>query len=133
MSAQVGKPKATCPGYCCAAFHWPATITEMRARDQAGYMDGAQIRDMLIPLSPKQAKERYERFSGRKVPRGVFAWNNRGHHFTCKNWDEESRLCKVYETRPQMCKGYPYGNVCEHGCGFKGGTPIGELADADAT
>lgn len=124
MSAQVGKPKATCPGYCCAAFHWPRKIRDARKHAKE-VMDGEQIANMLIPLTPKEARERYERFSGRKVPRGIFTWKLRGHHFTCKNWDEGSRLCKIYDERPQMCKGYPYGKVCEHGCGFAGGTPLG--------
>lgn len=119
----MSRPESACPGYCCAAFFWPRTLAWMRKHSHT-MRDGEQIRDMLIPLTPKQAKERYERFAGRKVRRGVFAWKHRGHHFTCKNWDEESRLCKVYETRPQMCKGYPYGKLCEHGCGFEGGTPL---------
>lgn len=125
MVARVSRPESACPGYCCAAFFWPRTITEMRKLAHT-FMDGAQIRDMLIPLTPKEAKARYERFSGRKVPRGVFGWKHRGHFFTCKNWDEDSRLCKVYETRPSMCKGYPYGKPCEHGCGFSGGAPLGQ-------
>lgn len=91
-------------------------------------VDGAKIADMLIPLTPKQARERYERFSGKRPARGIFAWKSRGHHFTCRHWDEKSRLCKIYDERPQMCRGYPYGKLCEHGCGFKGGTPLGKKA-----
>lgn len=123
----MSRSKSTCPGYCCAAFNWPRTIRSAKKHAKE-VLDGEQIANMLIPLTPKQARERYEKFAGRKVPRGIFAWKDRGHHFTCKNWDEDSRLCKIYETRPQMCKGYPYGQVCQHGCGFKGGAPLGKPA-----
>lgn len=119
----MSRPESACPGYCCASFYWPRTISWMRKHAHR-MVDGAQIRDMLIPLTPKQARERYERFSGKAAPRETFRWKFRGHHFTCRNWDEESRLCKIYETRPQMCRGYPYGKLCEHGCGFAGGTPL---------
>lgn len=113
----------TCPGYCCAAFYWPRTVTYMRKH--AGQMyDGEQIRDMLIPLTPKEARERYEKFSGKTT--NAYVWKNRGHHFTCKNWDEETRLCKVYEDRPAMCRDYPYGQECQHGCGACGGLPTAE-------
>jgi len=114
-----------CPGWCCAAFYWPRTLADMKKHPDAGY-DGPQIRDMLVPLTPKEARERHERFSGKKV--AAFSWKHRGHHFTCKNWDEETRLCKVYETRPQMCRDYPYGQECQHGCGACGGIPSVERA-----
>ena len=33
--------------------------------------------------------------------------------FTCKNWNKETRLCMIYETRPQMCRDYPEpGKIC---------------------
>lgn len=110
----------TCPGHCCAAFHLPRTISEMR-KNPNRIFDGEQIADMIIPLTPKEARERYERFAGK--PTNAFPWKWRGHHFTCKNWDEETRLCRIYEDRPMMCRDYPYGQECQHGCGYCGGVP----------
>ena len=28
-------------------------------------------------------------------------------HYSCKHWDTETRLCRIYEQRPQMCRDYP--------------------------
>lgn len=37
--------------------------------------------------------------------------------FTCKHWDGATRLCTIYERRPQMCRDYPEpGKVCRF-CG----------------
>lgn len=121
MSKTEARKGVTCPGWCCAAFYWPRTISWMRKHADKTMWDGAQIRDMLIPLTPKQARERYERFSG--TPTRAYKWKHRGHFFTCKNWDEETRLCKIYEDRPAMCRDYPYGQECQHGCGACGGLP----------
>jgi Fe-S-cluster containining protein len=118
-----GGPERTCPGWCCAAFYWPTRLSDMR-RHPERYYDGSQIADMLIPLTPKEARKRYEKFSGRTT--GAYTWKHRGHWFTCKNWDEETRLCKIYEDRPQMCRDYPYGKECQHGCGLECGVPSEE-------
>jgi Fe-S-cluster containining protein len=113
-----------CPGLCCAAFYWPHTLTETRKRAAANRLtDGAQIADMLIPLTPKQAKERHVAFGG---THDWMKWKDRGHHFTCKNWDEDTRLCRIYEDRPTMCRDFPYGNDCPMGCGVCGGIPTSE-------
>lgn len=117
------RPEGACPGYCCAAFTYPRTLSQIR-RDPPAY-DGEMIADMLIPLTPKQARERYERFGG-PAERSGFRWKSRGHHFTCRHWDEETRLCTVYEDRPAMCRDYPYGQECQHGCGRVGGLPSEE-------
>jgi Fe-S-cluster containining protein len=75
------------------------------------------ITGMVIPLTPKEANERLERFGSAMR----FRWaDNRGHLFTCRHWDEQTRLCRVYERRPEMCRGYPYERPCEHGCDHRG-------------
>jgi len=33
-------------------------------------------------------------------------------HYTCKNFDVETRLCKIYEDRPEFCKEYPNRKKC---------------------
>ena len=52
---------AGCTGACCAAFYLPYTIRELRTRK---LQDGAFIADMVIRLSPKEARERSQRFGG---------------------------------------------------------------------
>lgn len=50
--------------------------------------------------------------------------------FTCKWWDVETRLCTVWENRPDMCRGYPNypghecphpdcDGDCDHGCTYR--------------
>jgi Fe-S-cluster containining protein len=103
-----------CTGACCAAFILDFTRQEYRTRDDI--LDGPFIADMLIPLSPKEARERAGRFGG-ALDR-TFPWKLRGHYFTCRHWDEQSRLCTVYEQRPTMCIRYPdEGAPCEAGEG----------------
>lgn len=36
--------------------------------------------------------------------------------YVCLNFDQESRKCKIYESRPEMCYDYPYLSKCEY-CG----------------
>lgn len=101
-----------CTGACCAAFHLDYTLRELR---RPGLQDGTFIADMVIPLSPKEARERSLRFGGNPRP---WPWKLRGHYFMCRHWDEETRLCTVYDQRPRMCSGYPYdGESCELGAG----------------
>lgn len=109
---------AECTGVCCAAFTWPRTISEVRKRERL-MLDGATIAGMLVPLTPKEAKERHVAFGGTQPER--FVWKRRGHYFTCRHWDEETRLCGIYDQRPAMCREYPYGKECDHGCGGCGG------------
>ena len=80
----------------------------------------AHLIDMLIPLTPKQASERHTEFGGTDDTR--FKWADRGHHYTCRHWDEETRLCTDYENRPPMCSNFPYGREdgCPFGCSHKG-------------
>jgi Fe-S-cluster containining protein len=101
-----------CTGACCAAFQLEYTLRELRTRK---LQDGAFIADMVIPLSPKEARERSLRFGGNLVP---WPWKQRGHYFACRHWDEQTRLCTVYDQRPRMCSGHPYdGEPCELGAG----------------
>jgi Fe-S-cluster containining protein len=119
-----------CSGACCAAFYIPHTIRAIRrgvsADGETRLEQAEQLADMLIPLTPKQARERSERFGGTNGER--FVWADRGHHFTCKHWDEESRLCTIYPDRPDMCRGYPYGDRCtyDENCECTG-SPIDDL------
>jgi Fe-S-cluster containining protein len=70
---------------------------------------------MLIPLSRRQALARSRRLGYPDPPK----WGKDYDLFTCKNWDEQTRLCGIYETRPNMCRDYPYeGRSCERGCGY---------------
>jgi Fe-S-cluster containining protein len=76
--------------------------------------DNAYIADMLISLTQGEADERSDRLGYARIePSPGQAL------FTCRHWDEETRLCGAYDTRPGMCSKYPYGSPCERGCGYE--------------
>ncbi|HYQ12165.1 MAG TPA: YkgJ family cysteine cluster protein [Solirubrobacterales bacterium] len=109
-----------CSGLCCAAFRIPETRASLRAAGKHGDEERAQIAEMVIPLTPKEANERNAALGG-DAP---YRWaRDRGRVFTCKHWDEETRLCGIYEDRPDMCRKFPYDKPCCFGCSCKG-TPI---------
>lgn len=99
----------TCAGACCAVF--PLHLTSgLGAVDDLLY-----ILSMLVPLTREQAAERYARLGyGELIDYGPDY-----DLFTCRHWDEQTRLCTAYDQRPAMCRDYPYeGRSCERGCGY---------------
>jgi Fe-S-cluster containining protein len=103
-----------CMGGCCAAFFMPRDPETISDRT---VVDGDMIRDMLIPLTNEEASQRLDRIGS---PMARPEAEAEGKFFTCRHFDERMRLCKVYEIRPHMCRTYPYGRDCEHGCPCKG-------------
>lgn len=101
-----------CTGQCCAAF--PLTITD--ADDLSGVVDGEQIRSMIVPITAEEAVERMARL----YPDSPVEMRDVDKQwYRCIHWDEETRLCKIYEDRPQMCRDYPGyrdGTACDYGC-----------------
>jgi Fe-S-cluster containining protein len=93
----------SCPGFCCQTVYLPMDHANLH-RFADVLIDGHQIADMLEPTGETTGTS---------------------HHFTCKNWDPNMRLCTVYENRPFMCRDYPYGRPCEH-CGLTDGIPGAE-------
>lgn len=110
-----------CPGYCCAAFSITKTLDEIEDLYRAGrlHADDEVIASMLIPLTAEQATERLREFGS---PTADLKRNEDRHWYTCIHWDEQTRLCSIYENRPRMCRDYPSykkDGLCDHGCGLK--------------
>ena len=104
---------ATCPGYCCAVIHQPGTRDELAA--VAGILqDGELVLDMIQPISREDATRRRQQH-GLRVDDLETAKD--GHLYTCRHWDDRTRLCGIYERRPAMCRDYPYAESCAH-CGL---------------
>lgn len=120
-----------CDGRCCAVFYFPSSPAQIRAKGFKRYVDGKTISRMLVPLDREAAKKRIEAFSI-SPPGGTDEWIDRaeGSIYTCKHWDEDSRLCTIYDKRPQMCADYPYRGTCQHGCGYT--LPQAHREDYDA-
>lgn len=103
-----------CSGKCCAVFNYPTSPDELRKRGQG---DDVFLADMLIGLTADEAEERALRFDV-TPPDGYTTrqWAEVYPSYTCRHWDEETKLCGVYEERPVMCAAYPYGRKCQHDC-----------------
>lgn len=96
----------TCSGKCCAVFTYSTPLEKLRENPEK-YRDGKFLADMLIELTPEEAMARAERFDIPMAPPTKPV-------YTCRHWDEETRLCGVYEERPRMCRDYPYARACDH-------------------
>lgn len=120
-----------CDGTCCAVIPWRTSPQELRriweefpdadwdVHRVGNGADSLMIADMLVPISDEEAHERSERFG--VAPDFVERAKEEGMAlYKCKNWDEDTKLCTKYESRPDMCAAYPYERPCEH-CGASGG------------
>jgi Fe-S-cluster containining protein len=111
-----------CAGYCCAVFTFTSTPAQIRERiaEKKCSRDDPMLADMLIPLSFEDAQARAAEFHLPSSPAiaEVARWTEDTPLYTCKHWDETTRLCTIYESRPMMCRDFPYGRECGHGCGF---------------
>lgn len=102
-----------CDGACCALF--PLSAPYQRLLDEPETIqDGDYLADMLVPLTHRQAVARGKRFDSSFHVTADREW------FSCRHWDEKTRLCKAYESRPSMCRRYPYGRPCDQGCSCPG-------------
>jgi Fe-S-cluster containining protein len=102
----------TCPGYCCEAFYLPFTPDEMTPPRMSHIIEGQYIRQMVLPLTADAAAMR-RGYDCLEPPEEV------GHTYSCRYFDERTRLCVQYESRPAMCRDYPYGKPCDHGCDYQ--------------
>jgi Fe-S-cluster containining protein len=105
----------TCAGACCAVFPMHLGQAPFRRKGELS-AENEYILDMLIPLTRRQALARSRRLGYPDPPK----WASHKYGlFTCRHWDEETRLCGAYESRPAMCRDYPYGRPCERGCSYQ--------------
>lgn len=117
-------PAEPCDGRCCSVFHLSSPLWMLDLRNRRNVARGydpaldpnkpLMIVDMLIRLTPDQIAERIERFD---LPADLAEDRIGNGQFTCRHWDEDSRLCTIYEDRPPMCRDYPNHGKCGHGCG----------------
>jgi Fe-S-cluster containining protein len=110
----------TCNGACCEGF--PLLLSKemlMRRYQNSEDANGTllemkMVAEMVIPIQNEAVVHNGKRYF----------W------FTCKNFDKQTRRCRIYEKRPSLCRSYPdkYGeepikcssmlhNGCEMSCG----------------
>lgn len=82
-----------CTGHCCRNFPLPYAPHDLRARAPT-IVDGEFIADMVIPIGPHDREGFYT--------------------YACRHHDDVTGDCRAYDQRPDMCRRYPYGNLCEY-------------------
>ena len=112
---------SACTGKCCAVFNYPTPpdLLRLRSEGREGFWADQDrfLVDMLVELTPDEAVARAERFEVTPpVGFDLRQWAEAAPSYTCRHWDEETRLCGVYEDRPEMCREYPYAGRCQHDC-----------------
>jgi len=106
-----------CTGHCCKAFQLAYGIDDVKLR-AGGLEDGAFIADMLIPLYSGPLGEMPAELRAITDMRDDDAPESVKHVYTCRHFDGSQ--CQSYESRPAMCRRYPYGRRCEFkGCEWK--------------
>ena len=108
----------TCAGGCCVAFVLPYTAKELQEKigDPEITPDVKQIAEMVVPITNGTVRRRRKRFG--VTTADPVEKDSEGHFYKCSNWDEETRLCGIYEDRPKMCRDYPYARECFVKCGY---------------
>ena len=127
----------SCHGGCCAVFTISAeNLQKLRV---SAHPSAHFILDMLIPVPVEELVDRLVRlgYSEGHDP-ATYPDYARSHGypeewqtFTCRHWDETSRLCAVYDERPTMCRKYPNGQTCQ-GCGWKAAETLPQIDRAAA-
>lgn len=85
-------------GACCTNF---VIDLDALTDPDANIEDGDYIRDMLILGEPTDERHRWFRME-------------------CRHFDRETRRCREYESRPVMCRRFPYERPCPfEGCTFE--------------
>ena len=97
----------SCGGDCCRSFYLPFSPEELKEKVEDGAItDGAQILAMVEHLGhfekrPHQTTVKTD-------------YDSAGHYYRCRNLGVDG-LCTVYDSRPEMCRSFPYDGDCNYG------------------
>lgn len=121
----------SCDGRCCVAFSLNAGARERLQRQTETNAESEFLLAMLVgPLTAEQVAERWAGLGEGYQPPWPYEHTEGKEAFSCKHWNTESHLCSVYESRPRMCRDYPYGEACIF-CGWIGGAEVPAAASED--
>lgn len=130
-------PKSSrCTGHCCTALYLPFSPEQLRDSYERWRWSGTPLyKGGLTPESTSIYTDIYLvapmlTYLGflKKTPlKSVNPTDDEllgksvgGHYYSCKHFDHKKKICTIYEIRPQMCQGYPYGRKCNYaGCTWK--------------
>lgn len=104
-----------CTDGCCRKFVLPFTPEELQEEARLEREERTRFgKDILIVAEMAIPLDRPE-FCMDGVTPVDDAMARR--FYTCKNFNTETNDCGIYETRPRMCRDYPYGDSCRvQGC-----------------
>ena len=98
-----------CTGHCCRVVYVDISPERLKNVVEKESEENKQISEMLEPL-------------------GKTTWymdpnNNDTYAYRCKNFDSLSQCCKIYNSRPYLCREHPTANTdfeCHYdGCTLK--------------
>lgn len=91
-----------CPGYCCSHSRIAVSDFDIKRLARHFGISAAEARQRFTyHYKTKEADEQLLRHQRDDVYKSI-----------CRFFDKEERRCTVYEARPNVCRRYPYGNVC---------------------
>jgi Fe-S-cluster containining protein len=103
--------ECNCCGSCCSPVVLPFAKFEASRAKNLDPVTRRWILEDLTPMGPKEAKARGEGwiFDQRKR---VGSLTHTGETilflYSCRHFDEETRLCTNHDNRPPGCRGYPW-------------------------
>jgi len=111
-----------CTGHCCKQFSLPHS-PDLLEKDYQVYLKWAKDQSNPHPRFKEThiVSQMVIHIGEGKIVSGKFIEGKTGSHiYTCKHYNTETGNCMNYEGRPEMCKDYPYGDVCSYaGCTLK--------------
>jgi Fe-S-cluster containining protein len=110
-----------CTGDCCRVFYLPFSPEELQenlrasrageSQDANGHFIGQDIETVANMVIHLGAFDRN--------PVTLAKIDGLANYYTCKHLQPNGD-CGIYENRPRVCSGYPYGNHCNYpGCTWK--------------
>lgn len=115
-------------GCCCDPVTLPYNQQELRL-GQTPYDvtedERRWVLDDLVPMSRRVAKTKAPWYFGQAVM-GANPGEDMAFFYSCRNFDAETRQCRIYDDRPFACRHYPWyggdpqpGAALPHPCSFR--------------
>lgn len=95
-----------CDGACCEKFLMTKVPSDLLKMAE-------ELRGLGSVSSRDEGPEEIEFVADMMLPRGDNTKEGWAL-FTCRYWDQKTRLCSIYEWRPRVCRDYGAATPCEH-------------------
>ena len=92
------KSKCNCCGECCRVINLQYTKKRLMK------IKNPSVKFILEHWYRISREEAHKRQPSKGYLNG---WSG-SYFYVCDAWDEETRLCKIHESRPEICSGFPF-------------------------